>query len=148
MDFIRLARAPRCIRHALLAVTLSLGASLPAAAGPTEPELQAPALVAPSLGCGASPATAALFIQAALPHADRRSRQAAPPRPGARQAAPRPQRRHHAEPQRRRHAESPPAQPAEAQPSLSQAYFTCSTSPLVAMPVGGGWMAVGPLRKS
>ncbi|MDB5374104.1 MAG: hypothetical protein JWP04_2746, partial [Belnapia sp.] len=67
MDFIRLARAPRCIRHALLAVTLSLGASLPAAAGPTEPELQAPALVAPSLGCGASPATAALFIQAALP---------------------------------------------------------------------------------
>ncbi|MFC7692653.1 hypothetical protein ACFQY5_26810 [Paeniroseomonas aquatica] len=37
---------------------------------------------------------------------------------------------------------------ADPQPSLSQAYFTCSSTPLIAVPVGTGWLAVGPLRRS
>lgn len=155
MDFIHIAPAPPWLRQTLLGLALSLGASLPADAGPTEPELQAPALVAPGLGCGATPATAALFSQVAWPvaqpvarqqpsrQAARRQAQAAPRSHGPRQATPRPQ--------HRRHAEVPPprpAEPAEAQPSLSHAYFTCSTTPLVAIPVGAGWLAVGPMRRS
>ena len=106
---------------------LALGIVLPAGAGEAQVELQAPALVAPSLGCGAVPATAALFTTVA--HRK--------PRQHASRSGP-----------RRQHAEAAPKAPADPVPSLSHAYFTCSTTPLVALPVGAGWMAVGPQRRS
>ena len=106
---------------------LVLGIVLPAGAGEAQVELQAPALVAPSLGCGAAPATAALFTQVA---------QRKPRQHSARRAP------------RRHQAEAGPAVPADPVPSLSHAYFTCSSTPLVALPVGAGWLAVGPQRRS
>jgi hypothetical protein len=106
---------------------LVLGIVLPAGAGEAQVELQAPALVAPSLGCGAAPATAALFTQVA---------QRKPRQHSARRAP------------RRHHAEATPEAPADPVPSLSHAYFTCSSTPLVALPVGAGWLAVGPQRRS
>ncbi|MDN3566841.1 hypothetical protein QWZ14_20890 [Paeniroseomonas aquatica] len=111
------------------AVGLALGVALPAGAGEPQLDVQAPALVAPSFGCGAAPTTAALFntVAAHRPTAQRRAR------------------RQHAGAARR----APPAPPqADPQPSLSQAYFTCSSTPLIAVPVGTGWLAVGPLRRS
>lgn len=106
---------------------LVLGIVLPASAGEAMVEMQAPALVAPSLGCGAAPATAALFTQVA----QRKPRQHTARRaPG------------------RHNAEAVPEVPADPVPRLSHAYFTCSSTPLVALPVGAGWLAVGPQRRS
>ena len=106
---------------------LILGIALPAGAGEAQVELQAPALVAPSLGCGAAPATAALFTRVAQRKPRQHSSRRVP---------------------RRHHAEAAPAVPADPEPSLSHAYFTCSTTPLVALPVGAGWLAIGPQRRS
>lgn len=106
---------------------LGLGIILPAGAGESQVELQAPALVAPSLGCGAVPATAALYTTVA--HRK--------PRQHATRRTPRPD-----------HAEAAPEAPADPVPSLSHAYFTCSTTPLLALPVGAGWLAIGPQRRS
>lgn len=117
----------RWLCHCIGAAGLALGIILPAAAGEAQVELQAPALVAPSLGCGAAPATAALFTKVAQRKPRQDSTRRAPRRP---------------------HAEAAPQAPADPVPSLSHAYFTCSTLPLVAVPVGAGWLAVGPLRRS
>lgn len=93
-------------------------------------DVQAPALVTPNFGCGAAPTAAALFNTVAA------RRSPAPHRSQGRQQA-------------RTKRQSPPApRQADPEPRLSQAYFTCSSTPLIALPVGAGWLAVGPLRRS
>jgi hypothetical protein len=120
MDLKRLATLRKAIPLALLAA----GLAFPSVGDAAPPEIQAPSLVSPSLGCGAAPSSASLLGRVAM-HRHR-------------QQPPRRHRRHQAE-------ASPAAEPA---PSLSQAFYTCAATPLTAMPVGTGWLAVGPVRRS
>jgi hypothetical protein len=122
MDLKRLAMLRKAIPLALLAA----GLAFPATSDAAPPDIQAPSLVSPSLGCGAAPSSASLLGRVAM----RRHRQQAPHR------------------QRRDQAEASPAPAAEPVPSLSQAFYTCAATPLSAMPVGTGWLAVGPIRRS
>jgi hypothetical protein len=36
---------------------------------------------------------------------------------------------------------------SEPPPTLRHAYYTCTRTPLNAMPIGAGWLAVGPIRR-
>ncbi len=118
MDLKRLAT----LRKALPLAFLGAGLAFPTPGGAAPPEIETPSLVSPSLGCGAAPTSTALL---------------------GRVAAQRQQ------PQRRgRREQATPAPAAESLPSLAHAFYTCATMPLTAMPVGTGWLAVGPIRRS
>lgn len=114
------------LRKALPLVLLAAGLAYPTTGNAAPPDIQAPSLVSPSLGCGAVPSSASLLGRVSV----QRQRQQA-------------SRRH-----RRQQAEASPAPAAEPAPSLSQAFYTCAATPLTAMPVGTGWLAVGPIRRS
>ena len=105
----------------LASAGLVLGIVLPAGAGEVSQDVQASAFIAPS--CSVAPKTAMRFKIVA------HRRELA-----YRRATPRQQ--------------ALAERPSEPQPSFSQAYFTCSTKPLTALPVGAGWLAVGPVRRS
>ncbi len=120
MDLKRLATLRKAFPLGLLAAGLAL--PTPGSAAP--PEIEAPSLVSPSLGCGAAPTSTALLGRVA---AQRQQ----------------PQRRG-----RRQQAAPAPAPAVESLPSLAHAFYTCATMPLTAMPVGTGWLAVGPIRRS
>jgi hypothetical protein len=120
MDLKRLAT----LRKALPLAFLGAGLAFPTPGGAAPPEIETPALVSPSLGCGAAPTSTTLLGRVAM----QRHRQHAPRRT------------------RRHHAEAAPA--AEPMPSLAHAFYTCAAMPLTAMPVGIGWLAVGPIRRS
>ncbi|SDB70106.1 hypothetical protein SAMN02927895_03661 [Belnapia rosea] len=114
------------LRTALPLALLAAGCILSPSAHAAPPELEAPSLVSPSLGCGASPAANVLLGRVAMQRHQNRAR----PR----------------RPHRRNHIEAAPV--AEPVASLSQAFYTCATTPLFAIPVGTGWLAVGPVRRS
>jgi len=122
MELKRLATLRRAAPLALIAAL----AGFPSAGDAAPPDIQAPSLVSPSLGCGATSSTASLLGRVAAHHHRHR-----------------PSRRH-----RQHRAEASPAPAAEPVPSLSQAFYTCAATPLIAMPVGTGWLAVGPIRRS
>ncbi len=119
MDLKRLAT----LRKALPLGLFAAGLALPTPGGAAPPEIEAPSLVSPGLGCGAAPSSTALLGRVAA-------------------------QRHRQQAQRgqRRQAEAAPA--AEPVPSLAHAFYTCAAMPLTAMPVGTGWLAVGPIRRS
>ncbi|MBL6076970.1 hypothetical protein JMJ56_03065 [Belnapia sp. T18] len=120
MDLKRLAM----LRKALPLAVLAAGFAFPSPGRAAPPEIAAPSLVSPGLGCGASPSSTALLGRVAV----QRQRQHPP-------------RRH-----RRHQAEAAPA--AEPAAGLAHAFYTCAAMPLTAMPVGTGWLAVGPVRRS
>lgn len=122
MDLKRLATLRKAAPLALIAALLAFPSNGDAA----PPDIQAPSLVAPSLGCGAAPGTASLLGRVAA-HRHRHQ----------------PHRRH-----RQHRAEASPAPAAEPMPSLNPAFYTCAATPLTAMPVGTGWLAIGPIRRS
>ncbi len=123
MELKRLATLRKAAPLALFAAL----AAYPSIGDAAPPDLHAPSLVAPSLGCGAAPSSASLLGRVAA-HRQRHQ----------------PSRRH-----RQHRAEARPAPAAEEPvPSLSPAFYTCAATPLIAMPVGTGWLAVGPIRRS
>ncbi|WP_043363355.1 hypothetical protein [Belnapia sp. F-4-1] len=114
------------LRKALPLAILAAGFALPSAGIAAPPEIAAPSLVSPGLGCGAAPGSTALLGRVAA----QRHRQHPPRR------------------QRRHQAEAAPAPEAEPAAGLAHAFYTCAAMPLTAMPVGTGWLAVGPVRRS
>lgn len=101
----------------LALAALLTGGSPPAQAHPDMPRTEAAKILAPDLGCGTAPAT--------LP-----GRTAEPRRQGA---------------QPRRPLDR--GADAEQPPTLRRAYYTCTRTPLNAMPIGAGWLAVGPILR-
>lgn len=111
--------------RALGATGLVLGCALPASSADLSTQHAVPVLAAPGPACSVVPG--ALFGPLA----------ARPPRKARR-------------PQAQRHlSRQPEAKPRPPlQPGFSHAYYTCSSTPQVALRVGAGWLAVGPIRRS
>ena len=123
------------VRCLLGAAGFVLVCGVPTPSGAVMPEIEAPSLVAPGLGCGAVPAANALYSQVALRRQRPRQspvRRAEAARSSTPRAAPR----------------EAPREASEPLPSLSNAFYTCAATPWTAQPVGAGWLAVGPVRRS
>jgi hypothetical protein len=112
-------------RWALITAVLVGGLALPVGGG--EAAAADAKRVAPGFGCdaleGAGTTPRPALVRASRPRdtAPRhRARDAAPPPPGI---------------------DEPPAVPLRA-------FYTCAATPVRATPVGTGWMAIGPLRRS
>jgi hypothetical protein len=117
MDF---PQGPSLCR-AFAAAVMVLGCAVPMSAGARMLEWEALAVLVPEPGCGTAPTVLLGRVAAHRPsHTGRH-------RPG------------------RQQAEVAPA--TEPLPSLRRAYYTCTSTPLTAMPAGAGWLAVGPVRR-
>ena len=109
------------LQRLLGTLALLLVLALPSAGQAGMAESGALAVLAPGLGCGTAPAVLLGRISAQRPQRPRQHRDG------------------------RRQAEATPAEPL---PTLRRAYYTCTATPLTAVPVGAGWLAVGPLRRA
>ena len=107
------------LRRSVAAAVVMIGCTLPLSAGARMLEWEALAVLVPGLGCGTAPTM--LLGRIAAQHPVKRNR------PNGRDAA------------------AAPA--AEPPPSLRHAYYICTARPLTALPVGEGWLAVGPARR-
>ena len=111
-------------RYASLAVLVA-GLALPSSADALS---LSPDHLATGPGCGVADGTMTR-ARPGLVRSDRPARVA----PRQRQAAPAP-------------AKPVPEMPGEAPATARHAFYTCTSAPLFAVPVGSGWLAVGPLR--